>query len=88
MVATFVPGLPNTLLVQAFRNDLLPPSLYVVYREADMTFDAIVSFEPADPRARLDEVLRAFVAGDLFYPLVVRLMKADINRHFRRPIAH
>ncbi len=47
LIAAFVDGLCNTVLVQAFRSDVCRPSLYVVYREGGMTFDVIVALEPA-----------------------------------------
>lgn len=86
MFSAFVDGSCNTVLVQAFRNDICPPTLYVVYRESGMTFDAIVALAPDDCRARLDEVVRKFVAGNLFYPAIVEPMKAEIERHFHRHI--
>ncbi len=88
LIATFVKGLCNTVLVQAFRSDVCPPSLYAVYREGGMSFDAIIALEPTDCRARLDDVLREFVEGDLFYLTVVDPMKVEIGRHFRRHLAH
>jgi hypothetical protein len=86
LISAFVDGLCDTVLVQAFRNDICPPTLYVVYREGGMTFDAIVALAPADSRARLDEVVREFVSGNLFYPTIVEPMKAAIERHFHRHI--
>ncbi len=88
LIAAFVDGLCNTVLVQAFRSEVCRPSLYVVYREGGMTFDVIVALEPADRRARLDEVLREFITGDLFYSSVVMPMRTEIERHFGRYIAH
>ena len=87
LVSAFLPGLPNTLLVQAV---VLPTggsrlsSLHVVYREAMMTFDAVVAFDPGQACVALDEALLEYVRSDDFAANVMQPLSAEIRAHFDR----
>ena len=78
LLATFVAGLPNTVLVQLSNTRGMSRrsfSVYAVYREGTTTFEAIVGFEIDRRGARLAEVLRRFVRGSdcrtaIFEPLI------------------
>ena len=85
LVSVAVPGLPNTLLVQAL---VLPPlgagSLHVVYREATMTFDAVAAFDPGDPTTPLADALLGYVGSADFAAVVLAPLMAEIRAHFGR----
>lgn len=87
LLSAFVPGLPNTVLVQLLRDrhgELPAFSLYAVYRESGMTFDAIVGFDIVGPRSPLEDVLMEFVKGAEFEEALLRPLTASVRRHFRR----
>ena len=88
LLSAFVPGLRNTLLVQIFRSTFgkRPTySLYSVYRESDMTFDATVLIDVTAPDMRLDELLRHFLRSPQFHSAVSRPIASRVHAHFGRP---
>ncbi len=85
LISAFVPGLPNTLLVQVVRSVFgkRPTySLYAVYREGEMTFDATVRIDVTAPDMRLDELLRRFLRSKDFDLAVIRPIAARVRLHF------
>ncbi len=85
LLSMFVPDLSNTLLVQLFGSSASGRkvfSLYSVYREGPMTFDAIIRFDMAEPILPLGEVLRRFVEGSEFKTSVLLPMVRIVRRHF------
>lgn len=87
LISAFVPGLPNTLLVQVFRSVFgkRPTySLYSVYREGEMTFDATVRIDVTAADMRLDELLRRFLRSPDFDAAVVRPIADRVRMHFAR----
>ena len=86
-MSAFVPGLANTLLVQVYRSLLgkRPTySLYAVYREGEMTFDATVRIDVTAPDMRLDELLRRFLRSNDFDLAVIRPIAERVRLHFGR----
>ena len=86
-MSAFVPGLPNTLLVQVYRSVFgkRPTySLYSVYREGEMTFDATVRIDVTAHDMRLDELLRRFLRSNDFELAVIRPIAERVRLHFGR----
>jgi hypothetical protein len=87
LLSAFMPGLPNTVLVQLVRTVWCDPfgfSLYATYREGNVTFDAIARFEVGDASAALADVLKGFVASDDFERAVVAPILREVRAHFKR----
>lgn len=87
LLSTFVSELPNTLLVQLLRGTFGARqtfSLYAVYREGGMTFDAIIRFDIAEHGKDLQDVLQHFVDGVAFEAAVLGSLRKEVGHHFRR----
>jgi hypothetical protein len=87
LVSALVPKLANSLLVQLFRCPLGEShsmSLYAVYREGGMTFDAIVGFDAGMPSGPLADLLEAFVRGGTFRRAVLTPLRQAVEKHFAR----
>lgn len=87
LLTLFVDGLPNTVLVQlcALRFGTRRSfSLYVLYREGTVTFDAVTRFQPKGSTRSLGEVLRRFTRTEAFQAVVVAPLVRDVREHFSR----
>jgi hypothetical protein len=87
LVSALVPKLANSLLVQLFRcplGEAHPMSLYAVYREGGMTFDAIVGFDAGMPAGPLADLLEAFVRSSTFRRAVLKPLRQAVEKHFER----
>ena len=83
LLTVFVPGLANTLLVQLLRMPMTDRySLYAVYREGNVTFDAIARFDIGDQAGCFKDLLEAFVQSSDFKTVVVRPIVSEVERHF------
>ena len=84
-MSTFVPTLSNTLLVQLLRLPVSDRySLFAVYREGDVTFDAIARFDIGDQTSCLSDLLEAFVQTEAFETAVLQPLVAEVLEHFER----
>lgn len=82
-----IEGLPNRLSLQLYGTPLGGSrafSLYALYREGTMTFDAVIRFDRGACGRRLAEVLRAFVASERFRTAVADPLVREVLAHFRR----
>ena len=87
LLSTFVEGLPNTVLVQLLRSVCGTPAaytLYTVYREGPMTFDAIAAFDVGQPRECLADMLKRFVCSAAFESAVMEPIRREADAHFGR----
>lgn len=87
LVSSFVQGLADTLLVQLVGNTYGHArifSLYSVYREGDMSFDAIMRFKVLDPSMPLEDILGAFVRSLAFEVAVIEPLARRVRQHFGR----
>jgi hypothetical protein len=83
LLTVFVPGLANTLLVQLIKLPITDRySLYAVYREGNVTFDAIARFDIGDHAECFKDLLEAFVQSPNFENAVVRPIATEVERHF------
>jgi hypothetical protein len=83
LLTVFVPGLANTLLVQLTRMPISDRySLYAVYREGNVTFDAIAGFDIGDQVKCFRDLLGGFVRTSDFESAVVRPIVREVRRHF------
>jgi hypothetical protein len=79
--------LPNTLLVQLFGLRVAGTrkfSLYALYREGDMTFEAVMCFDRGTSKACLDDLLRSFVDRQSFRAAVITPLIREVAAHFGR----
>ena len=84
-MSTFVPTLSNTLLVQLLKLPFTDRySLYAVYREGDVTFDAIARFDIGEQASCLRELLEAFVQTAAFETAVLQPLFEEVSKHFER----
>ncbi len=86
LVALMTPMLPNSVLVQLFGTPFGVRqvfSLYAVYREDSMTFDAIIRFEPGvEARLSKGDLLQRFVARSSFDRAVLQPLASRVRSHF------
>lgn len=86
LVALMTPLLPQSVLVQLFGAPVPGRkafSLYAVYREESMTFDAIIRFDPgAEASLPKGELLRRFVCRPSFETAVLHPLVESVRRHF------
>ena len=86
LLALMTPELPNSVLVQLFGAPVsgrAAYSLYAVYREESMTFDAIIRFDPGSEAALpKGEVLQRFVARPSFETAVLQPLVRSVRTHF------
>lgn len=87
LISLCVHGWANSLLVQLMR---LPVgrsetfSLYTLYREGSMTFEATVRFDMGESRLPLETVLTAFVRGSEYEQAVLKPLARQVRQHFHR----
>lgn len=87
LLSTFVTGLAHTVLIQLCRSAPAGRpvfSLYCLYREGGMTFDAIVEFELGARSLPLAEVLEQFATSAEFETVVLTPLAERVGRHFMR----
>ena len=87
LLALSVGDLPQSVLTQLSGIPLQGKrvfSLYSVYREGPMTFDAIIGLEVVDSTLELTEVLSHFVHGSEFRASILTPLIKTVHRHFRR----
>lgn len=88
LVALMTPALSNSVLVQLFAAPAPGArvfSLYAVYREESMTFDAIIRFDPgSEVSLPKGELLQRFVARPAFDAAVLRPLVRGVRAHFDR----
>jgi len=83
LLSAFVSGLSNTLLVQLIKIPISDRySLYAVYRERDVTFDAIARFDIGAQAECFKDLLEGFVRSSAFDTAVVRPITKEVERHF------
>ncbi len=87
MVATFLDGLPNTLLVQLSWHSAVTGKLcgvYAVYREAMMTFEVTSRVKIARCGLSAEEALGQFVESPEFKDAILTPLVAQVRQHFAR----
>ena len=78
-----MPALSNTLLVQLVKFPFVDRySLYAVYREGGVTFDAFARFDIGDQTGSVAEVLEAYVQTAHFMTAVLVPIGREVERHF------
>jgi hypothetical protein len=89
VVALSIDTLAHTLIVQAVRlriGHVVGCSVYAIYREASMTFEATVRFD-CPSEAAIDSALLDCVATPDFRDAVIGPIACEVRRHFDRPHA-
>ena len=73
----------NTLLVQLVKLPFADRySLYVVYREDGVTFDAVAKFDVGDQAGCVADVLEGFVQTANFETAVLQPIVSEVKAHF------
>ena len=89
VVALSVDTLAHTLLVQAVRLRLgdgaVACSVYAIYREGSMTFEAAVRFDCPSDAGALGTALLDCVATAHFHTAVIVPLAREVRTHFGRP---
>lgn len=87
-ISLLADGLANTALLQLLRIETgvsRSLSIFAVYREASMTFEASAKLRVARPGEALEAILHDLVGDAEFLDFLLAPITGAVDRHFARP---